>query len=113
MKAYYAEQGQEPPYKSLGAFRREARKPAESQAPAMKAWKRHYGDQQQYERWKEIVGIENMPKTLAKFQEMKYNRNTQEQYARLEKTFQRYSAYKRDNLDATPSDYRAVCRLKK
>ena len=32
MKAYYAEQGQEPPYKSLGAFRREARKPREKQS---------------------------------------------------------------------------------
>lgn len=113
MKAYYAEQGQEPLYKSLGAFRREVRKPHEKQSPAMQSWKRHYGDQQQYERWKDVVGAENMPKTLAKFQEMKYNRNTQEQYARLEKTFQGYSAYKRDNLDATPSDYRAVCRLKK
>lgn len=113
MKAYYAEQGQEPPYKSLGAFRREVRKPHEKQSPAMRAWKRHYSDAKQYESWKDVVGAENMPKTLAKFQEMKYNRNTQEQYARLEKTFQGYSAYKRDNLDATPSDYRAVCRLKK
>ena len=32
MKAYYAEQGQESPYKSLGAFRREARKPREKQS---------------------------------------------------------------------------------
>lgn len=112
MKAYYAEQGQEPPYKSLGAFRREVRKPAERQAPAMKAWKRHYGDQQQYERWKDVVGVENMPKTLAKFQEIKYNKNTQERYTRLEKTFQGYSAYKRDNPDCTPSDYRTALKLK-
>ena len=67
MKAHYKEQGQEPPYKSLGAFRREARKPAERQAPAMKAWKRHYGDQQQYERWKDVIGVENMPKRLQNF----------------------------------------------
>lgn len=112
MKAYYAEQGQEPPYKSLGAFRREVRKPHEKQAPAMKAWKRHYGDQQQYERWKDVVGAENMPKTLAKFQQIKYNRNTQERYTRLEKTFQGYSAYKRDNPDCTPSDYRTALKLK-
>ena len=81
MKAYYAEQGQEPPYKSLGAFRREVRKPHEKQSPAMQSWKRHYGDQQQYERWKDVVGVKNMPKTLAKFQEMKYNR--QEEFALL------------------------------
>ena len=39
MKAYYAEQGQEPPYKTLGAFRREARKPVEKQSIAMREWK--------------------------------------------------------------------------
>lgn len=81
MKAYYAEQGQEPPYKTLGAFRREVRKPTERQAPAMKAWKRHYGDQQQYECWRNVVGTENIPKSLAKFQEIKYNR--QEEFALL------------------------------
>ncbi len=113
MKAYYAEQEQEPPYNSLGAFRREVRKPVEKQAPLMKSWKRHYGDFQQYERWKKVIGVENMPKTLAKFQQIKYNRNTQERYARLERTFQGYSEYKRDNPDATPRDYQAVCRLKK
>ncbi|MBQ8284625.1 MAG: hypothetical protein IJX75_06015 [Clostridia bacterium] len=113
MKTYYAEQGQEVPYKSLGAFRREVRKPKEQQSPAMQSWKRHYGDKQQYERWKEIVGVESMPKTLAIFQQIKYNRNTQEKYTRLEKSFQGYSTYKRDNPAATPSDYQAVCRLKK
>ena len=51
------------------------RKPHEKQSPAMRSWKRQYGDQLQYERWKAIVGIENMPKTLAKFQQIKYNRN--------------------------------------
>ena len=112
MKAHYKELGQEPPYKTLGAFRREVRKPVDKQAPSMKAWKRHYADQQQYERWKEIVGAENMPKTLAKFQQIKYNRNTQERYARLEKTFQGYSAYKHDNPDCTPIDYRTALKLK-
>ena len=112
MKAFYKELGQEPPYKSLGAFRREVRKPHETQSPAMKAWKRHYADAQQYERWKEVVGAENMPKTLANFQQMKYNKNTQERYTRLEKTFQGYSAYKRDNPDCTPNDYRTALKLK-
>ena len=39
MKAYYAEQGQEPPYKTLGAFRREVRKPREKQSLTMQGWK--------------------------------------------------------------------------
>ncbi len=112
MKLHYKELGQEPPYKSLGAFRREVRKPREQQSPEMLSWKRHYGDQQQYERWKDVVGAENMPKTLAKFQQIKYNKNTQERYARLERTFQGYSAYKRDNPDCAPSDYRTVLKLK-
>lgn len=81
MKAYYAEQGQEPPYKSLGAFRREVRKSREQQSPAMQSWKRYCIDERQYERWKGIVGVQNIPKTLAKFQEMKYNR--QEEFALL------------------------------
>lgn len=83
MKAYYAEQGQEPLYESLGAFRREVRKPHEKQSPAMQSWKRHYGDQQQYERWKDVVGAENMPKTLAKFQKIKYNRRNQAEFELL------------------------------
>ncbi len=73
MKAYYKAQGQEPPYKTLGAFRRETRKSRDEQSPAMQSWKRHYSDSQQYERWKEVVGVENMPETLDKFQKMKYN----------------------------------------
>ena len=81
MKAYYAEQGQEPPYKTLGGFRKEVRKPREEQSPTMKAWKRHYADQQQYERWKEVIGTQNMPKTLAKFQKIKYNKK--EEFALL------------------------------
>ena len=113
MKDHYKKIGQEPPYKTLGGFRKEVRKPREEQSPIMKAWKRHYADELQYERWKEVIGTQNMPKTLAKFQQIKYNKNTKERYARLEKTFQGYSEYKRDNPDATPSDYQAVCRLKK
>ena len=39
MKAHYREIGQEPPYKSLGAFRREVRKPKEKQSLTMQEWK--------------------------------------------------------------------------
>ena len=37
MKKYYAEQGKEPPYKTLGAFRREARKPVGKQSDAFRS----------------------------------------------------------------------------
>lgn len=83
MKAYYAEQGQEPPYRSLGAFRREVRKPHEKQSPAMRAWKRHVPDKQQYERWKGIVGERYMPKTVDEFQQIKYNRDRQQEFEKL------------------------------
>lgn len=110
MKAYYAGREDEMPYKSLGAFRRARR--ANDLSPAFKAWKYRKRDQAQYERWKSIVGERYMPKTVDEFQEIKYNKNTQEQYARLERTFQGYSAYKRDNPDCTPSDYRIALKLK-
>lgn len=39
MKAHYKKIGQDPPYTTLGAFRREVRKPREKQSSAMQAWK--------------------------------------------------------------------------
>ena len=110
MKAYYAGREDEMPYKSLGAFRRARR--ANDLSPAFKMWKYRKRDQAQYEDWKSIVEERYMPKTVDEFQEIKYNKNTQEQYARLERTFQGYSAYKRDNPDCTPSDYRIALKLK-
>ena len=83
MKLYYKELGQAPPYKSLGAFRREVRKPREKQSPAIKAWKRHVPDKQQYERWKGIVGERYMPKTVDEFQQIKYNRDRQQELEKL------------------------------
>ncbi|MEG2583077.1 MAG: hypothetical protein RSA27_01020 [Oscillospiraceae bacterium] len=41
-------------------------------------------DAKQYEKYKEIIGKENMPKTLAKFKDMKYN------------DVEKYQYYKRD-----------------
>ncbi len=72
MKAHYKGIGEEPPYKTLGAFRKEVRKPKDEQSVAMRKWKNFARDQQQYERWKDIVGAKNMPKTVDEFQEIKY-----------------------------------------
>ena len=94
MKAHYKKIRQEPPYTTLGAFRREVRKPREKQSPAMQSWKRHYADEKQYEHWKEIVGAENMPKTLAKFQKMKYNKRNQAKFELL-----RHYKYAREEGD--------------
>ncbi len=107
MKAYYKEQGQEPPYKTLGAFRREVRKPREKQSPAMKTWHRHYADSQQYERWKDVIGAENMPKTLDKFQKMKYNNS--KKYEELKG----FRDYKKDNPRSQVRDYKTAIKLKK
>ncbi len=85
MRAYYKSQGQEPPYKTLGAFRRETRKPREEQSSAMQAWKRHTADDQQYERWKGILGAERMPKTLDKFEKLKYNKKYKQRFAQLKR----------------------------
>ncbi len=75
MKASYKEKGMEPPYKTLGAYRREVRKPPEKQSPVIQGWKKRGNDEQQYERWKNIVGEKNVPETLEKFQGMKYNKD--------------------------------------
>lgn len=75
LKAYYKEKGEEPPYKSLGAYRREVRKPPEKQSPVIQGWKQRGTDAQQYERWKKAVGEKNLPETLEKFQQMKYNKD--------------------------------------
>ena len=71
MKAYYAGREDEMPYKSLGSFRRARR--ADNLSLAFKAWKNRKRDQRQYERWKGIIGEENMPEDVDKFVEIKYN----------------------------------------
>lgn len=44
--------------------------------PALfKAWRYRKQDAKQYERWKGIVGKENMPKDLDSFQKIKYNQS--------------------------------------
>lgn len=88
MKAYYTEQGQEKPYKSLSAFRREVRKPVEKQAPAIKKWRNHKRDENTLGRWKNIRDFRNCPKTLEKLQQIKYNKDKErwEQLKREKKT---------------------------
>lgn len=71
MKAYYAGREDEMPYKSLGAFRRARR--ANDLSPAFKMWKYRKRDQAQYEDWKSKIGATNMPESVDKFQEIKYN----------------------------------------
>ena len=76
MKAYY---GENAPYKTLAGFRRTRR--SDNISPALKAWRYRNADKNQYERWKAIIGKENMPKTVDEFQQMKYNRK--EEFALL------------------------------
>lgn len=83
LKAYYKEKGEEPPYKSLGAYRREVRKPPEKQSPTIRGWKNRKRDELQYERWKKAVGKNNISETLEKFQQMKYNKDKQKEFELL------------------------------
>lgn len=64
--------GKDNPYKDIGALRRALRSDEESFAYK----KSHYAvrDYNQYERWKSILGKENVPETLADFQDLKYNK---------------------------------------
>lgn len=63
--------GKDNPYKDIGALRRALR----SDKDSFSYKKSHYAvrDFKQYERWKRILGEENVPKNLAEFQDLKYN----------------------------------------
>ena len=65
-------QGENAPYKNLGAFRRAYR----SEEGSLPYAKTHYyrRDKNEYDKFAKVVGIENMPKSLDKFKEMKYNK---------------------------------------
>ena len=110
MREYYKGREEEMPYKSLGTFRTARR--SNNLSPAFKKWKYRNADKNQYERWKEIIGEEEMPKTLDDFQEIKYNKGIKETFTHLENVFQGYSVYKRANPEATPRDYRTALKLK-
>lgn len=74
-------QGEEPTYKSLGAFRRAYR----SEEGTLAYAKSHYArrDAVELESIRRVLGAGNAPTTLAKFQEMKYNKTAPSGYRRL------------------------------
>lgn len=61
--------GKHAPYKTLGGLRRGRT----LESTNYKAVNKVLVDQNQYNRWVDIIGKQNMPPTLAKFQELKYN----------------------------------------
>lgn len=73
--------GDNAPYKTLGAFRRAYR----SEEGSLSYAKTHYyrRDMREFSEFESIIGKENMPKTLAEFQQMKYNKDKQ-QYKTLQ-----------------------------
>ena len=82
MKAYYESKGLDAPYKTLGAFRRARR--SDNLSPAFKAWRYRKADEKQYERWKSIIGEENMPEDVDKFSEIKYNKDRKAEFELLQ-----------------------------
>ena len=80
MREYYAGRESEMPYKTLGSFRKARR--SNNLSPAFKAWRYRNRDAKQYEEWKDIISEKNLPETLEKFQEMKYNKK--EEFGLLE-----------------------------
>ena len=69
-KALY---GDNMPYQTLGGFRRASR----SGSPQYEMVHKRNVDNNQFNRWKGVVGEENMPKTLAEFQDLKYNKGVE------------------------------------
>lgn len=64
--------GDNAPYKTLGAFRRAYR----SEEGTLAYAKSHYyrSDEKEFKEFESVIGKENMPETLEKFQELKYNK---------------------------------------
>ncbi len=65
--------GKDNPYTNLSSMRRAL--DADKDSFAYKASHNIKDDYAQYKEWTDIVGQENMPKSLAEFQELKYNDN--------------------------------------
>lgn len=65
--------GEQMPYQTLGGFRRASR----SGSPQYEMVHKRNVDNNQFNRWKGVVGEENMPKTLAEFQDLKYNKGVE------------------------------------
>lgn len=101
MKAYYKSNGKEPPYKTLGAFRREARKPREKQSQIMRQWRNRDRDSEEYKKIKSTLGANKVPETFDKFKDIKYNKNN-EQYDRLKLSFNDAKIRERIGSDEFP-----------
>lgn len=71
MQEYYAKKKQPAPYTTLAGFRRARR--SDNLSPTYKKWRYRKADENQYERWKSIIGEENMPEDVDKFTDIKYN----------------------------------------
>ncbi len=81
MQKLYSTRGEKQPYTSLGAFRRAYR----SEEGSLSYAKSHYyrSDEKEFKEFESVIGKENMPETLEKFQELKYNKDNQEKYHNL------------------------------
>lgn len=96
--------GKDMQYADLPSLRRALRSDKDSLAYK----KSHYAvrDYRQYERWKEVIGKENLPENLADFQELKYN--NADKFEKLKG----FKNYKTDNPEASQKDYGKVLKLK-
>ncbi len=82
--------GKDNPYTNLSSMRRALN--ADKDSFAYKASHNIKDDYAQYKEWTDIVGQENMPKSLAEFQELKYN--------------------KRDEFEALKREHRTISEIK-
>ncbi len=92
MQEHYAKREQPAPYTTLAGFRRARRE--NSLSPAFKKWRYRKADEKQYERWKEIIGEENMPEDVDNFQELKYNKDKQQKFEELRQVRRQEIDYK-------------------
>lgn len=101
-KALY---GDDMPYQTLGGFRRASR----SGSPQYEAIHKRNIDNNQFNRWKGVIGEENMPKTLAEFQDLKYNKGVE-----FEK-LHAFKDYRQDNPTKTTTrqEFERVYQIQK
>ena len=78
---------------------------------AIKAYKNRHTDSEQYSRYVERIGKENMPKTLELFQKMKYNDSERWRYVKLD--YQRQNALIKNPELALPNALSATADNRK
>ena len=78
---------------------------------AVKAYKNRHTDSEQYSRYVERIGKENMPKTLELFQKMKYNDSEKWRYVKLD--YQRQNALVKNPETALPNALSATADNRK